>query len=88
MAEEGTKEVFKPSPAAATADMYDAVISPDIDFLESMDIDLELIDRIMTSKHTIEGDKPYLSQMIPLVIEAHMAHAEEFSATHPDLCLG
>ena len=61
--EDMKKELFKPNPAANAADIYDAVMSCDIDFWESIDIDLELIDLIMKSMHTSKEDKPYLSQM-------------------------
>lgn len=74
------------APVHAAA-VYDILTSRDADIRTAMTCAADLIDPIMRDTHELEGDKAYLSQMLPIV-DKHVAAAFDFMVEHPELSDG
>ena len=78
------KQLDKTDKPANIEAVYDALNSRDSTLVEHGQAAAELIDPPMKVLHEIEGDKPYLSQMLPILTSLYTG-TRKWSEKHPEL---
>ena len=73
-------------PAHAT-EGFDSILARDPPMQQRCKTTMALVDPILDVTHEIEGDKPYLSQMLP-IIKRFKKHALDWSAENAELTAG
>ena len=86
-----TDHMTKADPPAHISEDFDGMIARTAGhhpkFLSDCDAARKLIDPVMDVMHAVEGDKPYLSQILPIIMR-FTALAELWSTQFPDMSVG
>ena len=72
---------------AHAEEVYDGVTARNPSLMSRCTAAGSLIDPVMDVMHEIEGDKPYLSQMVPIIMH-FQRHAQDWSDKYEELSLG